>query len=108
MSRLGRLVRHPDGSARWLAIVTWLYVAWSLIPVLVAVRISFNDGRSRSTFQPVSWRWYWGDQQSSVWHDETLRTAMKNSLQLASLTMLKYCVFWVGPSQRPQPASKSS
>jgi spermidine/putrescine transport system permease protein len=87
-TRLGRLVRHPDGRARWLAIVTWLYVAWSLIPVLVAVRISFNDGRSRSTFQPVSWRWYWGDQQSSVWHDETLRTAMKNSLQLASLTMV--------------------
>ena len=35
-----------------LAIVTWLYVLWSLVPVLIAVRISFNSGKSRSAFQP--------------------------------------------------------
>ena len=34
-----------------LAIVTWLYVLWSLVPVLIAVRISFNSGKSRSAFQ---------------------------------------------------------
>lgn len=38
--------------------VTWVYVLWSLLPVLIAVRISFNDGRSRSSFQKMSFRWY--------------------------------------------------
>ena len=49
-----------------LAVLTWLYVLWSLLPVLIAARISLNDGRSRSTFQSMSFRWYWGDHQSSV------------------------------------------
>ena len=34
-----------------LAAITWLYVLWSLVPVLIAVRISFNSGKSRSAFQ---------------------------------------------------------
>ena len=55
-----------------LALITWLYILWSIVPVLVAVRVSFNDGRSRSTFQPMSMRWYWGDPLSSVWHDDDL------------------------------------
>ena len=88
MRRASRILHKDDGSARWLAIITWLYVAWSLIPVLIAVRISFNSGRSRSSFQQPSMRWYWGDPQSSVWHDEALRTAMSNSLKLAALTMV--------------------
>jgi spermidine/putrescine transport system permease protein len=68
--------------------VTWVYILWSLLPVLVAVRISFNSGKSRSTLQPWSTRWYWGDPTSSVWHDEHLHTAMFNTLQLAALCML--------------------
>ena len=44
-----------------LATITWLYVAWSLVPVLIAVQFSFNDGRSRTTWQGASFRWYWGD-----------------------------------------------
>lgn len=80
--------RRKHGSARVLAMVTWVYVLWSLLPVLVAVRISFNSGKSRSSFQPMSWRWYWGDKASSVWHDESLHTAMFNTLQLAGLCML--------------------
>jgi spermidine/putrescine transport system permease protein len=70
-----------------LAIITWLYVVWSLVPVLIAVRISFNSGRSRSTFQPPSWRWYWED-PASVWKDDALQTALGNTLKLALLTML--------------------
>jgi spermidine/putrescine transport system permease protein len=68
--------------------LTWVYILWSLLPVLVAVRISFNSGKSRSTLQSPSLRWYWGDQVSSVWHDEHLHTAMFNTLQLAALCML--------------------
>lgn len=70
-----------------LAVVTWLYVLWSLVPVLVAVRISFNSGRSRSAFQSPSWRWYFDD-PSSVWRNDDLRQAMFNSLRLAGLCML--------------------
>lgn len=81
MRRLGRLRVGP------LAIITWLYVLWSLVPVLVAVRISFNSGRSRSTFQSTSWRWYTGD-PTSVWRNEELQTALFNSLELAGLCML--------------------
>jgi len=71
-----------------LALITWLYILWSLVPVLVAVRVSFNDGRSRSTFQPMSMRWYWGDPLSSVWHDDDLHVAMVNTLKLAGLCVL--------------------
>jgi spermidine/putrescine transport system permease protein len=70
-----------------LAVLTWLYVLWSLVPVLVAVRISFNSGRSRSAFQSPSWRWY-VDDPASVWRSDELQTALANSLRLAGLCML--------------------
>jgi spermidine/putrescine transport system permease protein len=70
-----------------LAIVTWLYVLWSLAPVLIAVRMSFNSGRSRSSFQSTSFRWYWDD-PASVMQDDALQTALANTLKLAGLTML--------------------
>ncbi len=83
-----RLLRSKHGQARWLALLTWLYVLWSLVPVPVAVRISLNSGKSRSSFQPMSFRWYWGDATSSVWHDDSLHVAMFNTLKLAGLCML--------------------
>jgi spermidine/putrescine transport system permease protein len=83
-----RLLRRRHGGAPLLAMVTWVYVLWSLLPILVAVRISLNDGRSRSSFQDMSFRWYWGDATSSLWHDETMHTALFNTLRLAGLTML--------------------
>lgn len=70
-----------------LAAITWLYVAWSLVPVLIAVRISFNSGKSRSAFQSMSMRWYWDD-PASVWRSDELQTALTNTLKLAALTML--------------------
>jgi spermidine/putrescine transport system permease protein len=76
--------RHPLG----LATITWLYVLWSLVPVLVAMRISFNSGKSRSAFQSPSLRWYFTDPTKSVWHDATLVQPLKNSLKLAFLSML--------------------
>jgi spermidine/putrescine transport system permease protein len=63
-------------------------VLWSLLPVLIAVRISFNSGRSRSSFQSTSFRWYWGDATSSVFHDDALQLAMSNTLKLAAMCML--------------------
>jgi spermidine/putrescine transport system permease protein len=80
--------RRRNGRAPVLAMVTWVYILWSILPVLVAVRISFNSGKSRSAFQSMSFRWFWGDKTLSVWHVATLHTAMLNTLQLAALCML--------------------
>jgi spermidine/putrescine transport system permease protein len=71
-----------------LATITWFYIVWSIVPVLIAIQFSFNSGRSRSTWQGFSFRWWWGDPDGSLWHDPTLRQAMVNSLVLAGLTML--------------------
>jgi spermidine/putrescine transport system permease protein len=71
-----------------LAGITWAYVAWSLLPVLIAIQFSFNDGRSRTTWQGASFRWYWGDQYASVFHNDELRLALTNTVRLGMLTVL--------------------
>jgi spermidine/putrescine transport system permease protein len=70
-----------------LATITWLYIAWSLVPLLVAIQFSFNDGRSRSSWQGFSTRWYWGS-PGSVAEDPSLRLALSNTVILALLTTL--------------------
>jgi spermidine/putrescine transport system permease protein len=72
----------------FLATLTWFYIVWSIVPVLIAIQFSFNSGRSRSTWQGFSFRWWWGDPDRSLWHDPSLRDALANSLVLAGLTML--------------------
>jgi spermidine/putrescine transport system permease protein len=78
---------NPWGRPRFLVLVTWAYIAWSIAPVVIAVLFSFNKGRSRSVWQGFSTRWYWGDPTSSVAHDPTLRGALEQSLKLAALDM---------------------
>jgi spermidine/putrescine transport system permease protein len=80
--------RNPWGKPRFLSVFVWLYIAWSLIPVLIAVQFGFNDGRSRTAWQGFSTRWFSGDPDLSVWHDPTLKEALFQSLRLAGLTML--------------------
>jgi spermidine/putrescine transport system permease protein len=79
---------NPWGKPRFLAAFTILYFVWSLVPILIAVRFSFNEGRSRSTAQGWSLRWYWEDPDLSVWHDPDLRAALFQSLRLAGLAVL--------------------
>jgi spermidine/putrescine transport system permease protein len=74
--------RRPYG----LAAVTVLYLLWSLVPVIVAVLFSFNEGRSRSAWQGFSLRWYLTDPTLSVWNDPSLRTALTHTLLLGVLT----------------------
>jgi spermidine/putrescine transport system permease protein len=71
-----------------LPILIWGYIAWSLVPVLIAVAYSFNDGKSRTVWQGFSFRWWFGDKYSSVFHDDSMRQAIVNSLVLATTTML--------------------
>ncbi len=82
-TRLAELRRRP----KLLFLFTLAYLAWSLVPVLLAVRFSFNEGRSRSSAQGWSTRWYWGDPDLSVWHDPDLRSALLQSLRLAGLAI---------------------
>lgn len=74
--------RDPWRSPRILAGITVVYLVWSLLPVLIAVMFSFNDGRSRTNWQGFSFRWYWGDPTRSVWHDASLHTALLQTLKL--------------------------
>jgi len=83
-------MRNQWNKPRALVLVTGLYVLWSLIPVAIAVQFSFNDGRSRSTWQGFSTQWYVGEpaDAASVLYDPSLRSALSQSLILAILTML--------------------
>ena len=78
----------PWRRPRFLVAVTFGYLAWSLIPVLIAVIFSFNDGRSRTVWQGFSTRWYFGDPVKSVWHDAALHTALLQTLKLGVITTL--------------------
>jgi spermidine/putrescine transport system permease protein len=80
-------VSNPWGKPRMLRVMTLAYIAWSLLPVLIAIQFSFNAGRSRSTWQGFSLRWYLYD-GASVARDESLRLALAQSLRLAFITML--------------------
>lgn len=82
MSRFRTWLANPWGRPRWLKLVTLAYLVWSIVPLLIAIRFSFNEGRSRSTAQGWSTRWYWGT-PGSVWEDPDLRGALMQSLKLA-------------------------
>ncbi len=77
---------NPWRKPRVLALVTWLYLAWSLLPVAIAILFSFNAGKSRTTWQGFSFRWYWGDPNLSVWHDPSLHHALWQTLVLGVFT----------------------
>ncbi len=78
---------NPWGKPRFLVLVTVLYLVWSLVPILIAIRFSFNEGRSRSTAQGWSLRWYYEDPDLSVWHDPDLRAALFQSMRLAAIAV---------------------
>ena len=84
----GAWFSNPWARPRFLPVVTWLYVLWSIVPVIIAIQFSFNAGRSRSTWQGFSLRWYLDDPDLSVLHNPLLRSAMGQSLKLALFTML--------------------
>ena len=68
--------------------MTWVYILWSIVPVLLAIRFAFNEGRSRSASQGWSLRWFTEDPNLSVFNDPTLRSALEQSLTLAAAAML--------------------
>jgi spermidine/putrescine transport system permease protein len=81
-------LRNPWGRPRWLVVVTALYIAWSIVPVGVAILFAFNAGRSRTTWQGFSLRWFTGDRFGSVYHDPALQSALKHTLLLAVISVV--------------------
>jgi spermidine/putrescine transport system permease protein len=89
-TRTGRFrawLANPWGRPRFLWVVMLLYLVWSIVPIVIAIRIAFNDGRSRSTGQGFGFRWFWGDPDLSVLRDPSLRNAVLQSLELAGLAV---------------------
>jgi len=80
--------RSPWGHPWFLEGFTWLYLVWSLAPIVIAVLFSFNNGRSQSTWQGFSWRWYVTDHTNSVLHNPQLHAAVLQTVRLSVVTTL--------------------
>ena len=85
---LRRWWSNPWRKPRFLAAITWGYLAWSILPLFVAILISFNQGRSNSSIQGLGLNWWWGDPSNSLFRDPELHAAILQSLRLAIGTML--------------------
>jgi spermidine/putrescine transport system permease protein len=77
-------LRNPWGRPRVLVAVTVAYIVWSILPVAIAVLFAFNNGRSRTTWQGFSFRWFTGG-TGSVFHDPALQSALEHTLILAAI-----------------------
>ena len=80
--------KNPWHRPRFLQAATIGYLLWSMLPVVIAVFFSFNDGRSRVTWQGFSLRWWTGDPTNSLFHDAAMRAAMAQTYRLSILTVL--------------------
>jgi spermidine/putrescine transport system permease protein len=80
-------LRNPWGRPRALVVITGVYIAWSILPVVVAILFAFNAGRSRTTWQGFSLRWFTGDAFGSVLHNPDLQAALKHTLLLAIISV---------------------
>ena len=86
--------RNPWRRPYVLSAITWLYVLWSLVPVLISVQFSFNDSRSRSSWAGFTTDWYWGTDPNgiaagqSIQDNPALLRALENSVMLALVTTL--------------------
>jgi spermidine/putrescine transport system permease protein len=83
--------RNPWRRPHLLAGATWLYLAWSLLPVLIAIGLSFSAGRSNAVWQGFSTQWWWGhpksDPSGALFVSPELHAALLQSLRLSFLTM---------------------
>jgi spermidine/putrescine transport system permease protein len=77
--------RNPWRHPWFLEGFTWLYLVWSLVPIVIAVLFSFNNGRSQSAWQGFSWRWYFTDHTNSVLHNPQLHAAVIQTFRLSVL-----------------------
>jgi spermidine/putrescine transport system permease protein len=84
----GGYFNNPWRRPRFLQATTIGYLLWSMLPVVIAVFFSFNDGRSRVAWQGFSLRWWSGDPNDSLFHDAAMRSAMGQTFKLSIITVL--------------------
>ena len=87
-ARLRGWITNPWGRPRFLVLITWAYMAWSIVPVLIAIQFSFNASRSRTIWSGFTLRWYTWDPSDSVKNDPDLRHALVQSFKLAGADVL--------------------
>jgi spermidine/putrescine transport system permease protein len=88
-SGLGGWWRNPWRKPRFLQAVTIGYLTWSIVPVLIAIFMSFNAGRSNSSFQSFGLRWWINDpDQQALFQDPVIRRAILQTYILSFTTML--------------------
>jgi spermidine/putrescine transport system permease protein len=84
--------RDPWRRPRVLQLATWGYLAWSLLPVAIAILISFNAGRSNGALQGLSLQWWngapGGDPQASLFRSPELHAAIFQTLRLSIISMV--------------------
>ena len=70
--RLRGRLGNPWGKPRFLVLITWGYIAWAIVPVLIAIQFSFNDSRSLSVWHGFTMKWYTSTDPSidSVFHSD--------------------------------------
>ena len=68
MGTFERLFREPVGKPRFLPVVTWAYMVWAILPVLIAIQFSFNDSRSLTLWSGFTTKWYFSDPDRSGTH----------------------------------------
>jgi spermidine/putrescine transport system permease protein len=82
-------MRDPWRRPRFLQAITLGYLAWSILPVLIAIMLSFNAGRSNSQLQTFGLRWWIDDpDQQALFQDPVLRRAILQTYLLSFVTML--------------------
>jgi spermidine/putrescine transport system permease protein len=86
---MGGWWRNPWRKPRFLQAVTVGYLMWSILPVLIAIFMSFNAGRSNSSFQTFGFRWWVNDpDKQALFQDPVLRRAILQTYILSFTTMV--------------------
>ncbi|MEX0754182.1 MAG: ABC transporter permease [Actinomycetota bacterium] len=85
---------NPWGKPRFLAVLTWAFVVWLIVPLVIAILISFNSNRSTTFVTGPSLAWWiggeleTGERVGGIFNDPDLRGALAQSLKLAFADML--------------------
>jgi spermidine/putrescine transport system permease protein len=87
-ARLRGWLANPWARPRLLVVFTWAYMAWSIVPVIFAVMMSFNSGRSTVAFQGFSMYWWFEDPDVAVFTNPDFVNAITQTLKLAAGDML--------------------
>jgi spermidine/putrescine transport system permease protein len=81
-------VANPWAKPRVLTVFTWVYMLWAIVPVVIAVAFSFNDGRSNAVWDGFSLRWWLYEPAGAVFQRPDYRSALSQTLKLAFGDML--------------------